>query len=64
MTVQLEYINYLLQCFRTFPIMLVLFQNYAGIIGWALSVTISGCLPLYHSVTILSLCMSIFKWGI
>ena len=45
MTIQLEYINYLLQFSKIFPIMLALClmlsmtyyaQNYAGIIGWSL----------------------------
>ena len=45
MTVQLEYINHLLQFFKIFPIMLALrlmlsvtyyAQNYVGIIGWSL----------------------------
>ena len=46
MTVQLEYINHLLQFLKIFPVMLVLClmlstttydaQNYAGIIGWSL----------------------------
>ena len=45
MTVQLEYINHLLQFSKIFPIMLALClmlsvtyyaQNYAGIIGWSL----------------------------
>ena len=45
MTVQLEYINHLLQFSKVFPIMLALYlmlsvtyyaQSYAGIMGWSL----------------------------
>ena len=49
MTVQLEYINHLLQIFQIFPIMLALClmflvtyyaQKYVGIIGWSLHVSL------------------------
>ena len=48
MTIQLEYINHLLQFFQKyFPLCLMLSltyyaQNYAGIIGWSLHATLGN----------------------
>ena len=62
MTIQLEYINYLLQFSKIFPIMLALClmlsltyyaQNYAGIIGWSLPVAVAfvtRCFVMIYSV--------------